>query len=142
MIVLDTTVLVYAVGGDHPLAEPARSLVQAVAHGRVRATTTPEVVQEFVHVRARRRPRSDAADIGRRFAQLLAPLITVGPEDLDEGLRIFEAGDRIGAFDAVLAATAVARGATALVTADRGFMDIGDLTVIALDTPEFLARLS
>ena len=54
MIVLDTTVLVYAVGDDHALREPARSLVQAVEEGTVQATTSVEAIQEFVHVRARR----------------------------------------------------------------------------------------
>ena len=54
MIVLDTTVLVYALGGEHALREPCQRLVEAVAEGRVEATTTVEVIQEFVRVRARR----------------------------------------------------------------------------------------
>ena len=53
MIVLDTTALVYAVGGEHPMREPSRRLVEAIAAGRIEATTTVEVIQEFVHVRAR-----------------------------------------------------------------------------------------
>ena len=64
MIVLDTTVLVYAVGAEHPLRDPSRELVGAIADGVIEATTTIEVVQEFVHVRARRRDRQDAAATG------------------------------------------------------------------------------
>ena len=55
MIVLDTTVLVYAKGIDHPLRQPCRKLIDLIADGRIEATTTVEVIQEFVHVRARRR---------------------------------------------------------------------------------------
>src|SRR5688500_7640344 len=55
MIVLDTTVLCYTVGESHPLREPCRQLLLAQADGRVDAATTIEVIQEFVHVRARRR---------------------------------------------------------------------------------------
>ena len=55
MIVLDTTVLVYAVGADHPLREPCQLLVRAIADGTILATTTIEVIQEFTHVRGRRR---------------------------------------------------------------------------------------
>ena len=56
VIVLDTTVLVYAVGDDHELREPARRVVvTAVESGTAQATTTVEAIQEFVHVRARRR---------------------------------------------------------------------------------------
>lgn len=54
MIVLDTTVLVYATGSGYPLREPGRRLVDAVANGVLTARTTVEVIQEFMHVRARR----------------------------------------------------------------------------------------
>ena len=74
MIVLDTTVLVYAKGTDHPLREPCRDLIAAIAEERLHATTTTEAIQEFVHVRARRRDRGDAAALGRSYAELLSPL--------------------------------------------------------------------
>lgn len=121
MIVLDTTVLVYAVGAEHPLRDPCRQLVGAIAEGTLGATTTVEVIQEFAHVRARRRGRTDAARLSNDYAELLSPLITVTPEDLTAGLAIFERDERLGAFDAVLAASAAARGATALVSADGAF---------------------
>ena len=65
MIILDTTVLAYAVGEDHPLREPCRRLLAAHANGSIEATTTVEVLQEFTHVRARRRSRQDAARLTR-----------------------------------------------------------------------------
>jgi len=65
MIVLDTTVFVYAKGADHPLRDPCRELIAAIADERIEATTTAEVIGEFVHVRARRRGRGDAAALGR-----------------------------------------------------------------------------
>lgn len=45
MIVLDTTVLVYAKGAEHPLRDPCRDLVAAIADERIAATTTAEVIQ-------------------------------------------------------------------------------------------------
>ncbi len=130
MIVLDTTVLVYAVGDEHPLREPSRSLVEAIAEDRVEATTTVEVIQEFVHVRARRRDRHDAADRGRELLRLLGPLITPGDAELALGLRLFEEHDGLGMFDAVLAATVMLAGADALVSADRAFATVRGLAHI------------
>lgn len=126
MIVLDTTVLVYAVGEDHPLRDPCRRLLQAHADGRVEATTTVEVVQELVHVRSRRRDRADAAALGRRVAEAFALLSATG-HDLERGLALFESSPALGAFDAVLAAVALGRGAEALVSADRAFADVPGL---------------
>jgi predicted nucleic acid-binding protein len=136
LIVLDTTVLVYAVGDDHTLREPARSLVQAIEDGTAQATTSVEAIQEFVHVRARRRDRSDAAALGRAYATLLSPLLQPTEGDLADGLRLVEREERLGPFDAVLAATAIAAKADALVSADSTFDGIRGLRWVDLAGPD------
>lgn len=127
MIVLDTTVLVYATGVEHELRDPCRELVRAVADGRVEAATTVEVIQEFVHVRARRRTRADAVELGAAFVDLLGPLVTVTAGHLVDGLRLLLDHDRLGAFDAVLAAAALDVGARALMSADQAFASVPGL---------------
>jgi predicted nucleic acid-binding protein len=127
VIVLDTTVLVYAKGGDHPLAEPCRRLIQSVGEGRIQATTTAEVIQEFVHVRARRRNREDASALGRAYLDLLSPLLSLDESMIRAGLRLFERNAQLGAFDAVLASAAMTAEAKALVSADRSFASVRGL---------------
>ncbi len=133
MIVLDTTVLAYAVGADHPLRAPCRQLVRAIADGEVTATTTIEVIQEFTHVRALRRDRKDAAELARDYIELLSPLLVVEEPDLREGLRLFEDSAGLGAFDAVLAAAAHAAGADALVSADAAFSAVANIRHVTPD---------
>ena len=142
MIVVDTTVLVYAVGEDHDLAEPSRLLVEAIADGRVAATTTAEVIQEFVHVRARRRGRSDAARVGRAYAELLGPLVTVERSALEQGLKLFERLPELCAFDAVLAGAALESAATALVSGDRAFASVPRLRFVELGSSELRKLIS
>jgi uncharacterized protein len=137
VIVLDTTVLVYAVGAEHPMREPSRKLVQAIAAGHVDATTTVEVIQEFVHIRARRQGRAEAAKAGRNFAELLAPLLVVQEATVEAGLRIFERSTSLGAFDSFLAATAIAGDADVLVSADRAFSSVSRLAHIIPGTTAF-----
>jgi uncharacterized protein len=124
VIVLDTTVLVYAVGAGHPLRVPCQQLIRAIAAGTILATTTTEVIQEFTRVRARRRDRKDAAELARDYIELLSPLLIVEETDLREGLRLYQEGTGFGSFDAVLAAAARAAGADALVSADTAFSRI------------------
>jgi predicted nucleic acid-binding protein len=133
VIVLDTTVMVYAVGADHPLREPCRQLIRAIADGTILATTTTEVIQEFTYVRARRRDRKDAAELARDYIELLSPLLIVEETDLREGLRLYEEGTGFGSFDAVLAAAAHAAGADALVSADTGFSSIAAINHVIPD---------
>lgn len=130
MILVDTSVLVHAVGDDHRLQAPSRRLVELVADGTIRATTTVEAVQEFVHVRARRRSRGDAATYGRAYTTLFAPLVEPTPVDLVRGLTLFEQHLDIGAFDAVLAATAERVSGGVLASADGGFRAVDGLRVL------------
>ncbi len=133
MIVLDTTVLVYAKGAAHPLRDPCRRLIDAIARGKLEATSTVEVIQEFVHVRAQRRGRSDAVQLGGDYADLLAPLLAVDGEHLRRGLSLFEHNERLGAFDSVLAATAIDVDASAFVSADGAFAHVPGLPHVSPD---------
>ncbi len=141
MIVLDTTVLVYAKGAEHPLRDPCRGLIEAIADGAVEATTSVEVIQEYVHVRARRGEREEAAASGRDYAELLSPLLEVTRQDLEHGLALFERDRRLGAFDAVLAAAAAASGARALVSADSAFAGVTDVVHVVPDASGVRALL-
>lgn len=137
MMLLDTTILVYAVGADHPLSSPCRELVAKIQDGSIRACTTVEVIQEFTHVWARRRPRADAAHLAGRYAVGLGPLLRPDDEDLLEGLMLFASSSDLGAFDAVLATSARRRGWT-LASADQGFAGAEGLLALNPSSPTFL----
>jgi uncharacterized protein len=139
LIVVDTGVLIYAVGGPHPLREPARGFISAVRTGAVAATTTPDVLQEFLHTHARRRPRTEVASHAREWLTLLTPLVAATQEDLPPALRLFERYDRLDAFDALLVAVAL-REKALLVSADRAFAGVPKLRFVELGSPE-LERL-
>jgi uncharacterized protein len=139
VILLDTTILVYAVGAEHPLREPCRSLVRAIGDGRIAATTTVEAIQEFTHVRARHRTRADASKLARHYAELLAPLTIVDVDDLVRGLDLFERHAPLGAFDAVLAAVVERRAhLTGLVSADGAFARLDGVSHLDPSDPHFL----
>lgn len=140
MIILDTTVLVYAIGEEHRLKQPSLQLLDVVSSGRLPASTTIEVIQEFAHVRARRgRDRLEAVADARRYVRMLAPLLSPDEGALDTGLELFAQGE-LGGFDAVLAATAIREGAT-LVSADRAFGGIDGLRHVDPASPSFLDDL-
>jgi predicted nucleic acid-binding protein len=123
VIILDTTVLVYAVGDDHPLREPCARLLAAQRDGIIEMTTTVEVIQEFAHVYARSRDRTAAAQLAALYADAF-PLIETNSTDLRLGLELFARHPELGAFDSVLAGVALAHEAEALVSADRAFRSV------------------
>lgn len=131
MIVLDTSVLVYAVGTDHPLREPCLRLLSAATS--VRLTTTAAVIQEFVHVRQRRRSRTDAVALGRAYLDLLSPLLDVPDVAVGDALDLLVENPRLGASDAVLVAAAMRASCTALVSADGAFATVPACPTIVPD---------
>jgi len=141
VIMVDTSILVYAVGADHPLQAPCRHLVELVADGTVAATTTIEAIQEFVHVRARRRERTDAAALGRAYATLFGPLTQPAATDLEAGLELFQRHAALGAFDAVLAATAQRTTQGLIASTDRAFTSVGSLRLLDPADDAFVASL-
>ncbi len=132
MILLDTTALIYAVGTEHRFRDPCRDLVGAIAEERIEASTTPEVIQEFVHIRSRRRDRQDAASLGRSHRNLLTPLISVTEKHLLRGIELFETSAFLGALDSVLAAVAIDLNLT-LISADAAFSAVTGLDHIVPD---------
>jgi len=139
VILLDTTVLVYAAGRDHPLREPCRRLLEAHGRRRLRCTTTVEVVQEVTHLHARGRTRANAVTLARRYAAAF-DLLTTAPADLALGLDLYEAYPRLGSFDSVLAAVVMNQDLEALVSADDDFADVPGLKWI--DPAAAITRLS
>jgi hypothetical protein len=126
LILLDTTVLMYAVGGEHRLREPCQRVIAAQASGSIRAATTVEAVQEFAHIYSRRRGRQAAAEYSQRYVDLLE-IVEATAKDLELGLWIFGRTPELGAFDALLAAVALNHGADGLVSADGGFGNVPGL---------------
>lgn len=140
MIVLDTSVLAYAVGDAHQLRDPCRAILAAHADGRIEATTTIEVIQEFTHIRARRRPRTEAAELAHRFV-VAFDLIETTSSDLEAGIALFAEHQRLSAFDAVLAAVARNRD-MALVSGDRSFGAVPRLNWIDPATSDVVSILT
>lgn len=135
MIVLDTNVLVYAIGEEHRLLAPAKRVFDSVAKAAVVATTTAGVIQEFMHVFARRRGRGVAHARALRFTKLLAPMLR---EDiaLAGAIELYQRYDRLDPFDALLASACIAAEADALVSADRAFAQVEGLPFVDLAAPE------
>jgi len=135
MTVVDTTILRYTAGDDDPLKGPCQQLMQRHLDHRLELSTTVEVIQEFAHTYARRRPRAVAVAQARRFATVLRVLV-VTAEDLDLGLTIFESTSRLGGFDCVLAAAAINNRAEALISADQAFGEVPGLRWLDPRSPE------
>lgn len=139
MLLLDTDVLVYAIGEAHPQRAASQRIVAAIAAGELEASTTPQVIQEFVRVYSRRRGRAEAAARASDWVDLLSPLAIADADAVREALAWFADTD-LDATDAFLAAVTHLSDGTRLVSADSNFAVLEDRWVTPTDLAATLGR--
>jgi predicted nucleic acid-binding protein len=121
MILIDSNILMYAAGAEHPHKEPSRSFLEQVALGNIEAALDAEVLQEVLHrYRAIRRwPEGGRVyDLARQIVPLVIP-ITV--EVLDAARVLLDRYPALTARDALHASVARTHGMQAICSYDRDF---------------------
>jgi predicted nucleic acid-binding protein len=123
----DTSIFIHALGGEHTYREPCREIARLATVGDLQGEASVDLLQELTHQRERRTGnRRDAAKAARSVAQL-AWWHPVEPNDVQQGIDLFEAHESLDAQDAVFAALAINRGIDAILTTDRAFDGIDGL---------------
>jgi predicted nucleic acid-binding protein len=124
----DTSVFIYALGGEHPYRDPCRAIMGMGVEGRLAGEASIELLHEFVHVRARRNAATRATAVAdARNVAATSRLHTVGRDDIKRALELWTEHERLDMRDAIFAAQALNRGIDAILSPDRGFDGIPGL---------------
>lgn len=123
----DTSVFIYALGGEHRYREPCRAILIEMRGGRLAGEISIELAHEFAYVRCRRGiARSSAAESVRDIVDM-CPSHTVGRSDIERALDLWCAHEPLDMRDAIFAAQALNREIDAILSSDRGFDGIDGL---------------
>lgn len=138
---IDTNVFVYALGAPHPYREPCREIVRRQGRGELAGSVTPVVLAEVVHQRlCQTGDRAEAVKRGRQVAAVFRVHATES-SDADLASEVYARVEQLDAFDALLAAVALNRGIDTVVSADRGFDRIDEITRVDPTDKDGLARI-
>ncbi|MBT8405170.1 MAG: type II toxin-antitoxin system VapC family toxin [Gemmatimonadetes bacterium] len=119
MIFIDTSVIMYAVGGEHPLRAPARTLLADAVRDATPLCTSAEVLQELLHayLGGGRPATLDAAlELVERTVATVWP---VEPEDVRLARTLAHRHPGLSARDLVHRACCLRREVTRIHTFDR-----------------------
>lgn len=137
----DTSIFIYALGGDHSYQDPCREIVRRATAGELQGEASSDLLQELAHQRLRRTgDRANASRTTRNVVNLVK-LHPLEPDDVLRGIDLFEANPRLDARDAVFAAVALNRGIDAILATDRAFEGIDGLERIDPTDQQALATL-
>jgi uncharacterized protein len=138
----DTSIFVYALGGEHAYREPCREIVRRASAGDLQGEASADLLQELIHQRQRRTGDRTAAAAATRDVAKLAWLHPLEPDDVQRGIDLFETYPHFDARDAVFAAVALNRGIDAILTTDRAFDGVDGLERIDPTDDQALATLA
>ena len=130
-VFIDSAVVMYAGGRDHPLREPCRAVIRRVADGRLPAVTSTEVVQEILRRFTAMQQPELGATMARDTLDLFAPVLSITHAVMQRlpGLLIRYRG--MSARDLVHVATCQQEGIAAIISPDRAFDAVGELTRVS-----------
>jgi predicted nucleic acid-binding protein len=130
LILIDTNVLMYVAGREHPHRADSVALLQRVASGELDAAIDAEVLREILH-RYRNLGRWED---GRRVYDLVRALVPdvvdIDATTMDRAAWLMGRYATLTARDAVHAAATLEVGAEALCTWDTDFDAIGEIRAI------------
>ncbi len=136
-VFLDANVFLYAIGGDSPHRDSCRAVIQAIGDGTIDAVTSSEVLQEILHVRARRFGVNDASKAVRAAAGVVTDVLPVTKGDVLVACDVLEERPQPSARDALHVAVMKNARIHLLVSLDK---DFDHLTGIKRVTPAEVLR--
>ncbi len=135
---IDTAIVMYAGGGEHPLRDPSRQVLLRIDEGELDGVISAEVVQEIIHrfIRVRR------PELGRAQADeamdFFAPVLPITHALMRRVPELARKYPQLDARDLVHVATCIHEGITEIVSPDRAFDQVAELRRI--DPSEFAAK--
>lgn len=127
MIFIDTNVLMYAAGGEHPLKRPCRIVVDAIGARSLEATTSAEVVQEIVHRYLAIGRAAGGLALAEDAMDLFAPVLPITHALMRRVPDLARRYPDLSARDVIHVATCIHEGITEIISTDRGFDRVSEL---------------
>ena len=128
---IDSSVIMYASGADHPMRSPCGRIMSAIADGRLEAVTSVEVVQEIVHRYLSIGRAAGGLLVAEQTMDTFAPVLPVTHALMRRVPDLARRYPRLQARDLVHVATCIHEGITEIITTDLGFDEVAELRRIA-----------
>ncbi len=120
-VFVDTSVIMYAAGREHPMRDACVRIMHAIDERTIEATTSTEVVQEVLH----RFLSINRPDIARSLASstldTFAPVLPITHALMRRVPDLAARYPSLAARDLIHVATCIHEGITEILSTDRGF---------------------
>jgi predicted nucleic acid-binding protein len=126
-IFIDTAVVMYANGAEHPLRDACRDIVGRVGDGQLDGVTSAEVIQEIIHRFMSTRHPEVGAEMARLALDAFAPVLPITHALIRRVPDLARRYPSLDARDLVHVATCIHEGITEIISPDRGFDEVTEV---------------
>lgn len=120
-VFIDTAVIMYVAGADHPLKAPSAEVMRRVASGELAGVTSAEVVQEIAHRYVHIGQPERAAELIGHTLQVFSPVIPIGPSVVERMPGLIRRYPSLQARDLIHLATCLDERIETIISPDRAF---------------------
>ena len=121
MRLIDTNVIVYAVGSVHPLKQVADRILSDIAAGTLAANLDVETLQEVLYLYSSRGERKKGFRTIEHLLMLFPNPFPIGREEIERARDLMMEHSFLGARDGIHAAVVQTHDLEGIVTADKVF---------------------
>jgi predicted nucleic acid-binding protein len=126
-VFIDTAVIMYATGAEHPLREPSRRVLSRIGTGELDGVISVEVIQEILHRFSSVRRRDVGEAQARDAMDFFAPVLPITHALMRRVPDLAARYPSLTARDLVHVATCVHEGITEIISPDRGFDGVAEI---------------
>jgi len=121
-VFIDTNIPMYAAGTSHPLREPSRRVIRAVAAGELEAVTDAEVLQEILYRYLHIGEREKGYKVFDRFRRImLGHIFPIEDVDVQRARELAEGYPSLSPRDLIHLAVMLRHGVHEIITTDKRF---------------------
>ena len=121
MTLIDSNVLMYAAGGEHPHREPSLRLLARIAKGEVQAAVSAEILQEILHRYRSLGHWEQGRELYDAVRESIPFVVSITEEIVDHARVLMEVHRGLSGRDAVHAATVLENRLDSICSYDRDF---------------------
>lgn len=118
---LDTNIVIYALGRDHPYREPCRAIMNQLEGHPHDYAADAEMLQEVLYVFSNRKDIETGVSAVLRLLDLFPHVIPITGSEIAVAARLIGQPPQLSIRDAIHAAVALEHGLEGIVTADKVF---------------------
>ena len=127
MKLLDTNIVIYALGGEHPYRDPCKAVINQLEGRHHDYAVSAEMLQEVLSVFWNKRDLKTGIEAVNKLLAVFPSPIPITGADVALAVRLIEQSLGLSPRDAIYAAIVLGHGLEGIVSADRGFDQVPGL---------------